>query len=91
MSVSEEFVRADLLVSEGEERILRLCAHLDRAAERGSYDAQLSLQVLATMRESLNLMVRHRDHVRREASSEVRRDAERGPSTHGPSQSRPGS
>jgi hypothetical protein len=71
MTKAEELARADLLVSDGVERILRLSANLDRPTGRGLPGSRLSLQVLATMRESLHLMVRHRDLIRREASKKA--------------------
>ena len=68
MTTAEELARADRLVSEGMDRVLRLSANLDRAGARGLPDFRLSLQVLAALRESLHLMVRHRDFIKREVS-----------------------
>jgi hypothetical protein len=65
---TEELARADRLVSESMDRILRLSANLDRMGAPGLRGFRLSLQVLATMHESSRLMVRHRDFIKLEAS-----------------------
>jgi hypothetical protein len=63
MASYEELAHLDLAIAEGKQRVYRLSSRIENNAEGAE---KVSRQLLSTMRDSLALLIQHREIVKRE-------------------------